>query len=179
MPKGITTSKDIFLTLKDAKEASRIGDHRKASGLFLTAALNSKKLFQNKRDYYFCTHLSYIERLKLESCRDLRLINKIISNLEEAKNNIDDDRLSDQLDPVIRYFHTLIFCLSTDYTPLIEQIKQVHKVTDNTPHYIDSLAHVICESLQIVHCINEYNLRTSNYEASSLDIKEVDREGLS
>jgi hypothetical protein len=152
-----STSKNLKSLVSLAEKKIFGGDHKNAS-IYFNKAANIARKELNKLDlYHIFLHYSYIEKLRLETGRDETLIDKIIENLNQIINVSDDDRFEDKLSPYIRYFTTLKCCLVSDYKKMQKEIINIHKITDKSPHYIDSLSHVICESLQILECIDAYD----------------------
>ena len=156
--------RELRTITEGALELSRNGDFKSASEEYFRAAEYAEKHLRNQEVTLTLNHYALLDQLHDEGGQSLEIIQAIITNLKEMIKRVPDDRMQDKVEPIINYFETLSLCNSKDASTVLERIASIRRKTDESLHFSDSIAHVICESLQIMECINRYRLGSTESE---------------
>ncbi len=146
--------------IETASNLSQKGAYREAAEHYLEAAQLAEKSLKNKRLKYLCEHRYLLELLTSESGQNQDLIRRIIQNLRGMKQDIDDDRLSTQVIPIIHYFEVLYLTVGDDIEALSKKIQTLRKQTDDSRDFFNSVAHVLADMMYVVECIRPYKRAT-------------------
>lgn len=168
-----TNARQLSKHTEDALMASRRGDFRTASELYFRAAQYAEGKLKNEVLKHLYLHYSYVEKLRDVGGRDQDLIQRIVENLRNMIFSVPDDRLLDKINPILNYFESLGLCCGGHVEGLSEKIRNIRAITDRSPHYLNSLAHVLCESLQIMECIDTYERGSRAFREQIREKKEA------
>ena len=153
-------AKRIAASIEIASDLSKKGSYREAAEHYLEAAQLAGNNLKDKRLKYLCDHHYLLELLTAESGQDRELIRRIIQNLRGMKQDIDDDRLSTQVNPIIHYFEVLYLTVGDDIEALSKKIQTLRKQTDDSRDFFNSIAHVLADMMYVVECIRPYKRAT-------------------
>lgn len=150
----------LVTLIETASNLSKKGAYREAAGHYLEAAQLAEKSFKNKRLKYLCEFRYLLELLTSESGQNRGFIQRIIQNLRDMKQDIDDDRLRTQVTPIIHYFEVLYLTVGDDIEALSKKIQTLRKQTDAPRDFFNSIAHVLADMMYVIECIRPYKRAT-------------------
>ena len=133
----------IRLFVESASAAHRTGNYVLAAACYQKASQLAVSRLNHPVLAGTLRHLQYLEQLLAAGLRDSRLVRRLIANLQDLSADPVDDRLPDQLAPLIHYFTALALCVAKRPTPEHEAEAFVLIEQTRGRHYMDACANVL------------------------------------
>ena len=122
---------------------------------FYNAAKIAKNKLKDDLLHKKCLYHYHVEKLKSVQGKSIHDIDSIIVLLKEM-SSLEDDRLTDRLEPVIDFFTVLKFCLKDEIEKVESILECIRKKTENeSVSQIQSITHLLCESVLLKQVIKE------------------------
>jgi len=161
-------AKRVTDLLKKASKLSKEGIYAEAAECYLEAKQAAENDLKSNRLKYLCEHHYLLERLTSESGQNRNLIHRIVENLKNMEENLDDDRLTAEIAPMTNYFKALYLTVGEDIEVLGEKVSTLREQTDAPRDFFNSVAHILADVLHVVECIRPYR-RTTDIPESEFE----------
>lgn len=149
-------ARKIAELIHSARRLGNRGEFEEASLQYYEAHQLASDFLLNPKLAFICKHNALIERLADVRGKDTDIIQDIIENLAEMRQGVEDDRIDQQVTPLIRYFSILKCAQSDDIKGLSEVIEQGYGAESGVSCY-DLVANVLLHTLQVLEHLRAFH----------------------